>query len=168
MTLLGNNWTLIREFYAMSKAKIENSQKNEWAIDPYSWDIGVVNMTPIERWLWHDIRSLDVVMYPQYPVGKFFVDFANPAAKVAIECDGREFHMDKAKDSARDKAISDLGWHVYRISGSDCRHGVDLENQSESKAREFVFRVANNHDLFRDGEWARNRHSHALSRHEYQ
>lgn len=35
-------------------------------------------MTPIERWLWADIRHADAVFYPQYPVGNFFVDFANP------------------------------------------------------------------------------------------
>lgn len=161
MSLMQNNWQLIREFYAIAKDNIETTPPNDWAIDPYSWDTGLINLTQIERWLWHDIRALDVVLYPQYPVGKFFVDFANPKKKVAIECDGEAFHKDKAKDGKRDAELRDLGWHVYRISGKDCRDGVGLENESSSKARAFVFRVADLHDLFRDGDWARARHAKA-------
>lgn len=161
MTTNAHNWQLIREFYAMFNEKIMAQKPNEWGIDPYAWDTGLIRMTPIESWLWHDIRALDVVAYPQYPVGKYFVDFANPKAKVAIECDGEAYHRDKSKDADRDKKLREAGWSVYRISGKDCRDGVDLENQSQSKAREFVFRVADRHDLFRDGDWARARHMQA-------
>ncbi len=149
MTLLQNNWQLIREFYDLSKSAIMAERKNEWGIDPYAWDRGIITLTPIECWLWHDIRAVDVVLYPQYPVFDFFVDFANPKAKVAIECDGQDYHLDKAKDDARDLRLSRAGWKTYRISGKDCRDGVGMEYESKSAARTFIKRIAENHHIKR-------------------
>lgn len=146
---MAHNWQLIREFYAMATPQLMNAPTNEWAIDPYAWDTGLIHMTPIERWLWHDIRAVDLVVYPQYPVEGFFVDFANPKAKVAIECDGEAYHHDKEKDAARDKKLRDAGWCVYRISGKDCRDGVDSENESQSAARKFIKRIAFLHNIKR-------------------
>lgn len=96
-----NNWNALREHYARHAKVIEACDRNEWAMDPYAWSTGIMRMTPIEEWLWHDIRDANAVFYPQYPIGGFFVDFANPRAKVAIECDGAAFHLDKSKDEAR-------------------------------------------------------------------
>lgn len=144
-----NNWTAIRKFYAEHAAAITAEASNEWACDPYAWEEHGVVLTPIESWLWHDMRVLDVVLYPQYPIENFFVDFANPKAKVVIECDGAAFHTDKAKDQARDRVLKSKGWRVYRISGSDCRDGVDSEIPSSSKARNFVRGIADNHPIQR-------------------
>ena len=58
-------------------------------------------------------------MYPQWPQCGFFLDFANPVARVAIECDGREFH-DSVKDGRRDAILEAEGWTVYRLTGRDC------------------------------------------------
>lgn len=142
-----NNFNAVSDFYKHFHAQIMGAKKNEWGIDPYEWDTGMIQMTPIESWLWHDIRAVDVVLYPQYPVAGFFVDFANPRAKVAIECDGFEFHQDKAKDAARDKKLTNAGWTVYRITGKDCRDVVGLD--SDSVARAFITRIANNHGINR-------------------
>jgi very-short-patch-repair endonuclease len=109
---------------------------------------GIV-LTPIEQWLWHDIRALDLVMYPQYPVAGFFVDFANPKAKVAIECDGAEFHQVYEKDASRDAKLKSLGWTVYRISGNACRDGVGSDTPSQSEARKFVQNIAFMHHVKR-------------------
>jgi very-short-patch-repair endonuclease len=143
-----NNFDAIASFYKLVHRPIMDAKKNEWGIDPYEWDQGLIQMTPIESWFWHDIRAVDAVFYPQYPVAGFFVDFANPRAKVAIECDGAEFHQDKAKDAARDKRLTDAGWTVYRIRGKDCRDGVGSD--SGSVARAFISSIANNHGLRRD------------------
>lgn len=130
------NWNAIRQFYMELEAAIFEAGRNEWACgDAYLWDWqGGISMTPIERWLWSDIRALDAVLYPQYPVGRFFVDFANPVAKVAIECDGQAFHQDKAKDAARDTELAALGWKVYRFPGWECRTDFNEETMTSGSA----------------------------------
>ena len=113
------DWSAIRAHYRKAQALILAERKDEWAIDAYEWD-GIVTLTPIEESIWTHIRTSSAIFYPQYPVGRFFVDFANPVAKVAIECDGAEFHKDKAKDAARDQALHAMGWKVYRVPGHIC------------------------------------------------
>lgn len=145
-----NNWTRIRAHYQRTLPVILAGKKNEWAIDPYAWDSleSVIIFTPIEEWLWHEIRAVDVVMYPQFPVLSFFVDFASPKAKVAIECDGAAYH-DAAKDAERDEKLRAAGWIVYRISGADCRNGVGFESGEHSRARNFIKRIAASHNIAR-------------------
>jgi len=143
-----NNWGNIRAHYKRVTPLILECPKNEWAIDPYEADSIGIYFTPIEAWLWNDIRAIDLVLYPQYPVLNFFVDFANPKAKVAIECDGAAYH-DETKDAERDEKLRAAGWTVYRISGKDCRDGVNLESGEQSKARQFIHRVAQNHNIKR-------------------
>jgi very-short-patch-repair endonuclease len=129
---------------------------NEWGMDPYEWDqrgTGI-KLTPIEAALWHDIRAEACVLYPQLPVGRFFVDFGNPAAKVAIECDGAAWHTDEAKDKARQAEIEHMGWTVYRITGSDCFTDF-IEGEAESgaplikagAARLLIRQIANRHGI---------------------
>lgn len=139
-------WDAIRRHYAKASVFINKSKKNVWAIDPYAWN-GLVYMTPIESALWCDIRQSDTVLYPQYPVLNFFVDFANPVAKVAVECDGRHYHIDKEKDAARDARLTELGWTVYRIPGSACKTEQNQETGESSVARQFIDMVASNHGL---------------------
>jgi very-short-patch-repair endonuclease len=150
MNLPPNNWSALREHYAWLTPKIMAEAVNEWATDPYAWN-GMVHMTPIEYWLWHDIRECDCVLYPQYPVGRVFLDFANPKAKVGIECDGAAYHQDKAKDAARDAELAAMGWSIYRITGSDCRTESDFENGRMSRAGVFMRRIAVHHGLSRGG-----------------
>lgn len=142
-----NDWNAIRAHYAKVTPEIMAAEPNEWAIAPYEWEVKGIYLTPIEEWLWHDIRAAHLVLYPQYPVGHHFVDFANPKARVAIECDGQAFHQDAAKDAARDAALRAEGWTVYRISGKDCRDGVGTDEESRSKARKFLANVAFFHNI---------------------
>jgi very-short-patch-repair endonuclease len=53
--------------------------------------------SPIEHNVWGEIREYGLPFYPQIPVAGFFLDFACPMLKIAIECDGAEFH-DADKD----------------------------------------------------------------------
>lgn len=144
-----NHWESIARFYAARREEICTSPSDEWAIPAYSWD-ALIRMTPIEEWLWGDIRDANMVMYPQWPVEGFFLDFANPAAMVAIECDGRAFHLDKAKDRARDEHLTALGWTVYRISGRDCKSEYDEETGELSEARKFIDRICEKHPVKRN------------------
>lgn len=111
----------IQAFYAARKPAIMAAPKNEGAFDPYAWDSECgISLTPIEEAMWADIRTTDLVLYPQYPAHGFFLDFANPKAKVCIECDGEAFHKDAARDARRDQRLCDAGWTIYRIKGRDC------------------------------------------------
>ncbi|MBB1599505.1 endonuclease domain-containing protein [Variovorax sp. UMC13] len=153
-----NNWNALREHYARFTPEILAEARNEWAIDAYAWDDGdpkMMHMTPIEAWLWADIRDANAIFYPQYPVGRVFVDFANPKAKVAIECDGAAFHLDKAKDAARDAKLAEMGWRVYRAPGWLCATEYDRDTGTPSKAGQFVREIVERHRLARVGtdEW---------------
>ena len=145
-----NRWDDVRKFYRWALPFIMAERSDEWAIDPYEWtETGAIRLTPIEEWLWHDIRHHDAVLYPQFPVGRFFVDFANPVAKVVIECDGAAFHQDKAKDAARDDLLRGQGWSVYRITGRDCRTDFNEETRERGEADLFIGRVCSNHPIRR-------------------
>ena len=52
-------------------------------------------------------------------MGRYFVDFGDPWRQIAIECDGAQWHDEKA-DAIRDSNLAGLGWIVHRISGRDC------------------------------------------------
>ena len=81
--------------------------------DPYwfDWDF-----TPIERDLWTDLRCAGVPMYPQVPVGRFFIDFGDPLERIGLEADGRDFH-DVVRDRARDEILlREYGWCIYRVA----------------------------------------------------
>lgn len=150
MQLLPNDWDKIRAFYAEFSPLILEGERCEWAIDPYAWEgCGGINMTPIEAWLWADMRQANGIFYPQYPVGRFFVDFANPLAKVAIECDGYAYHQDKAKDRDRDDILEGLGWTVYRITGHDCHTEDDEETGEPGRGLQFVREIVERHRIGR-------------------
>jgi hypothetical protein len=134
------------------------TQSDEWGIDPYAWtESGSgIDLSPIEWALWDDIRMMNMVMYPQYPVGRYFVDFANPAAKVAIECDGKRWHTDRERDASRQAEIEAMGWVVYRITGRDCFsdsvEGFDEDDRPTfeySAARKFVMEICERHPVQR-------------------
>ena len=147
------DWNRIRAYYSGHQRSILEAGRNAWSLDPYQWEFdGGIKLTPIERLLWADIRTEGVVLYPQYPVGRFFVDFANPAAKVAIECDGAAFHTNQDRDDARQAEIEAMGWHVYRITGADClRDDAHDENCNRllvpSPGRELLRMVCEQHDI---------------------
>lgn len=91
-------------------------------VDPYFMD-WAPHFTPIERMAWNAIRSNGIPMYPQFPIGKFFADFADPHRKIAIECDGAAFHKTVGAaeyDRFRDRFMAGGGWVVYRITGREC------------------------------------------------
>ena len=45
----------------------------------------------------------------------YFVDFAIPEHKIAIECDGAYWHKDKKRDKIRQDRIEELGWTMLRF-----------------------------------------------------
>jgi len=161
-----NRWQAIKEFYSYHEKAITQSRADEWAIPAYSWDEVVGLMTPIEDALWQDIRSANAIFYPQWPVAGVFLDFANPAAKVAIECDGKEFHKDKAKDEARDKRLVALGWTIYRFPGWLCVTEFDEETMSASEARKLIEQICDAHHVRRNkpvSQWVSSKNCFGLA-----
>ena len=107
-------WSAIRNIYKT----VDVSSYVPYVVD---W---MVIFSPIERMAWGEIRDYGLPFFPQFPVGKFFADFADPVKKIVIECDGKEFH-DQSRDADRDAQMNLDGWKVFRISGSDCNRLID-------------------------------------------
>lgn len=87
--------------------------------DPYLiWDWLII-FSPIERIVWGDLRYHGLRFYPQYPAGKYFIDFADPKTMVGIEVDGEAYHQDQEKDERRQRKLEAMGWTIVRIAGSE-------------------------------------------------
>jgi len=84
--------------------------------------------SPIERWFygwaWDKIDDLEW----QYPIDKLTVDFAASRYKVAIECDGKDYHSSvdqRNRDNNRDAFLHSEGWVVQRFTGNQIYNDVD-------------------------------------------
>lgn len=145
-----NPWVAAKWFYDQHRAKIMAAPKDEWAIDPYAWS-EYIHLTPIEEALWTDIRQTNSIFYPQWPEAGFYLDFANPRAKVCLECDGKQWHQDKEKDARRDAKLRDLGWSIYRFPGWQCKTDFDEETGEAGEAFQRLERISMRHKIRRDG-----------------
>lgn len=110
----------IREYYKASEEDIKASFQRSpaaWASSyPYDWSR---IFTHIEYLAWVSIRAKGrIVLYPQYPVLNYVIDFAHPCLKIGLELDGERWH-DKEKDAARDEKLRAHGWTIYRIPGKE-------------------------------------------------
>ena len=144
----------IREQYLKVKRRISHRppeiNSRTCMIDPYSIKGWFEILTPIEKNVWSDIRRIGLPFYPQYPIGKYFVDFADPVKKIVIECDGREWHQNIEKDLKRQGEIERMGWVVIRILGretykdfSELYNYTDNEVVEEERAEEIEQRLNN-------------------------
>lgn len=104
--------------------------------DPYPVDWTLI-FTPIEKYTWNAIRHTGLKFRPQYPVGKFFADFADPWKKIVIECDGKQFHQDKERDQQRDNLMKQDGWRVFRITGSACNRNLESPAELGERYQEY-------------------------------
>lgn len=144
----------LRGLYSLYMPEIMQS-RCEWGIPAYAWS-PYVSFSPIEEIMWEEIRGANMVMYPQFPVGRYFVDFGNPVAKIAIECDGAAFHRDSGHDRQRQQEIEARGWRVYRISGAQlCQPDVtDFDDDGQEftepgPARALAQRIGAEHRICR-------------------
>ena len=79
------------------------------------------NMTEAERRLWRALRELKTPnrFRRQHPIGRYVVDFACPAARLAIEVDGGQHASECELDDARSLEIVDHGYRVIRFWNGD-------------------------------------------------
>lgn len=115
----GKKWEAFRALYKTMMPEIMGRGGDRYGIDPYIID-WIPQFTPIEYEAWQSIRALGLPLYPQFPVGNVFVDFGDPVKKIALECDGKDWH-DASKDLARDKELFKSGWIVFRVTGGECK-----------------------------------------------
>jgi hypothetical protein len=107
----------LRRLYAVMTPELVASER--WVDVNFIQWLSV--LTPIEQQMWSLIRSQQVPFYPQYPVGGYFLDFANPRLKIGIECDSRSWHDRRADlDELRARDLYELGWLVFGFSGRAC------------------------------------------------
>ena len=102
-------------------------------------------MSPIEAELYEAMRKENLSPAPQFRIEAYYVDFAFPDIKLAIEADGAAFHSDerKERDRKRDSFLRGRGWTVKRFYGTtihnkpgDCVFAIKQEVQSRRKAAE--------------------------------
>jgi very-short-patch-repair endonuclease len=107
---------ILRNYYLQNEHLIFKNSGKYFASYPVNWaDL----FTPIEMLAWSAIRGKGkIILYPQYPVLHYFVDFGNPVKRIALELDGKQFH-NTDKDRKRDNELRAHGWTVYRITGSE-------------------------------------------------
>ena len=98
---------------------IESTKKYKTLnFDPYFFD-WICIFSPIESMVWSDIRYFGLPFFPQFPTCGYYLDFANPILKIAIECDGACYH-DLEKDMQRDNVLIKNGWTIFRLTGKEC------------------------------------------------
>lgn len=103
-------WDVIREAYKLMEPRII---ERRGACSPYWFDW---KFTPIEALAWQDIRGTGMRMFPQIPVGRYFIDFGDPCKKIGVELDGKDYHSEK-KDRPRDEWLWSQGWRIFRVPG---------------------------------------------------
>jgi very-short-patch-repair endonuclease len=140
---LSDRFRNIKANYAEQQRRVDAGLATWDRGDVYALGNWISLFTPIEAAAWSDIRSWGLPLWPQLPVGCFFVDFGNPVLKVALECDGRQWH-DAEKDAARDEILEDAGWLVFRAPGWRCMKTVDrpvdwdyLSDEQRQELREY-------------------------------
>lgn len=99
-------------------------------------------MSPIEVELYDAMRKEGLSPNPQFRIEAYYVDFAFPDIKLAIEADGAAYHSDdrKERDRRRDGFLWSRGWTVKRFYGTtihnkagNCAFVIKREVQSRRK-----------------------------------
>ena len=113
---------------AIAPSAVETTTKNQPANRRHT-------PSPIEEnflktWqLYNDQQTLKIPLVSEYGVldGHYFVDFAHPATKTAIELDGFQAHSSTeqiARDRRREREIRAAGWEFIRFGGKEVNGNV--------------------------------------------
>ncbi len=85
---------------------------------------GQVWMSPIEFKLYDAMLREKLNPLPQFCVEGYYVDFAFPDIRMAVEADGAAYHGDdrRQRDRKRDWILRKAGWTVKRFYGTTIYH----------------------------------------------
>lgn len=106
----------IKEYYLSNINAIlqHHKERPDTLFEAYPFDWNYV-LNEVEWLAWTTTRNKGYLpLYPQFPVKKYFLDFANPGVKIGIEIDGIEYH-EYDKDYDRDTDLKKEGWTIIRI-----------------------------------------------------
>jgi len=84
--------------------------------------------TDVERKLWSILRrrGLGGAKYRrQFPIGRYFVDFACVEAKLIVELDGSHHQSDAAYDARRTADLEALGWRLIRFWNNEVNETLE-------------------------------------------
>lgn len=104
--------------------KIHNTARDPKLLDAGASAFRQSTESPIEEILFLAMGTRSMLFgrfVSQHRVGPYMIDLAFPDVRLAVECDGRDFHSSPA-DMQRDRRKTDylarLGWTVLRFTGS--------------------------------------------------
>jgi very-short-patch-repair endonuclease len=82
-------------------------------------------MTEAKKRLWRELREfrLPQRFRPQHPIGRYIVDFACPAVKLAIELDGGQ-HALRGQDQNRTVEIASRRYRITRFWNGDMMENI--------------------------------------------
>lgn len=139
---LKNHFDKIRNFYK----EYDTELRETYPKSDMGFVGGNIPMFFTEEAAWCEIRKLGLPFYPQYPIGKYFVDFCDPIEKIVFEIDGKMWHKNKVKDKKRENEIEAMGYCVVRFDYDDLREEkIDEENQFyiTSRFARFLYKFKN-------------------------
>jgi very-short-patch-repair endonuclease len=117
-----DKWAFIRQAYMEAMPGImgpgADALQTTIVLD---WDH---HMNAFEKDVWHSIRLSRAAFLPQFPVFNYFIDFANPRLRLALELDGKQHDPDK--DRKRDELLWSIGWRTFRIPAREARNAPNF------------------------------------------
>jgi very-short-patch-repair endonuclease len=81
----------------------------------------------IEKRLYNELKKNQFNPIPQYRCGPYRIDLALPEYRLAIECDGKEWHStpeQKRHDARKNYYLKKRGWKVCRLSGKTINNNI--------------------------------------------
>lgn len=98
--------------------------------------------SPMERVPYDEFKSFGLTPLMQFPVGKYFLDFAFPEAQIGVEYDGKIHQGRELYDRNRDQELSSLGWTIYRLNAfhlKRIRFDEDLDEMVPERLMQFMY-----------------------------
>ncbi len=95
---------------------------------PVHTPAGSVWMSPIESRLYEAMLREGLAPIAQFCVHGYYVDFAFPGVRLAVEADGAAYHdgdVRHQRDGKRDWILGRYGWKVLRFHGSTIHHRAE-------------------------------------------
>jgi very-short-patch-repair endonuclease len=133
--------------HQMNFNDIQRQAKSRPESVPVDTPQGTIWLSPIEFQLYEEMRRNGLLPFLQYCIEGYFVDFAFPDVRVAVEADGAEYHSEEryAHDRKRDWVIQRAGWKIMHFKGStifqksgNCAYVINKEvegRRAQTKAR---------------------------------
>lgn len=80
------------------------------------------HVTKIEKLIRDELIRRKLAFEIQYRILGYWVDFAFPAIKLAVECDGERWHSTEEqifRDAKKDERLKNIGWAILRFKGKE-------------------------------------------------